>query len=132
MAQYVHNYIRDEIISNCSETNVYIGNFNEDNDNIVCLNYYNSNISDSLAFGKTTIARYPYLQILVRDASHENAWLRMETIREYFKAYSFQNFSMYPKSDIHYLGKGKDEKKRTILTLNFAIMLINGVTTVTP
>jgi hypothetical protein len=39
---------------------------------------------------------------------------------------------MYPKSDIHYLGKGKDEKKRTILTLNFAIMLINGVTTVTP
>lgn len=125
MATYYHDFIRQEIINNCDESIVFIGNYNDNHNNIVCLTYYDSNIDDNISFGKRTIARYPYLQVFVRDTSHQNAWQRMEIIREYFKAYSYQNLSLFPKSDIFQLGK--DEKKRTRLIINFNIMLLNGI-----
>lgn len=123
---YIHDWIRKEIIDNCSETYVYVGHYNDNQDNIVSLNYYDSNLEDAIAFGKQTIARYPYLQVIVRDTSHQNAWARMEAIRSYFAVYSQQVLSMYPKSDILHLGQ--DERKRTMLSLNFALTIIGGNT----
>lgn len=126
---YMHDWIRKEIIDNCSETYVYIGHYNDNQDNIVCLTYYDSNIEDIKSFGKNTVIRYPYMQLLVRDTSHQNCWARIEAIREYFKCYSYQSLTMFPKSDI--LHVGQDERKRTILTLNFAIKIFNGINIIT-
>ena len=122
-----HNLLRTEIIDNCNEENVYIGSYNDDFDNICCLTFYDSFIEDDLCFNYRTAVRHPQMQVLIRDSSHENAWSRMEAIRELFHSYSYNSgeLTLYPKSDIFHLPQ--DERMRTILILNFKMMIMGYV-----
>jgi len=126
---YIHNWIRTKILELSGETYCYIDTYNDDHDNIICIKYYDIDKGDDIAFGKSTVIRYPYLQVMVRDTSHETAYTRMEAIRALLSPYSYQVLKMFAKGDIHPLGL--DERNRTRLTLNFEIQLVEGNTITT-
>ena len=115
-----------EFMINTLETYVYNSSWNDDYDNICMITFYDSNIDPNIAFGQTTIVRYPAFQVRVRDTSFETAESRINAIREMFQAYSFQAITIIPRSDILHLGK--DHKNRAEFALNFDVKLVDGST----
>lgn len=126
MATYeAFQWIKAEIKS-LGEQYVYVADYNDDYDNIVSFRYYDTGTPNTIAFGHETAVRHLFFSVRVRDTSYENGYDRIEAIRNYFKAYSYQIISIYPKSDI--INGGKDDKKRSIFYCNFYLNLTGGNT----
>lgn len=104
-----------------NEENIYINDYNDEENNILCLIPYGSNEPD-MTFEKALI-RYPKFQCYVRDESFDNAWDRAETILETLKGYTNEDMSIIPISDI--ITGGKDDKGRNILYINFKLTKTN-------
>jgi hypothetical protein len=107
----------DDIASLLLNETVMINDYNDKNDNIVCLIPYGSGEPD-ITFEKNII-RYPKFQAYIRDTVFTTAWSRAETILSTLKGYTNSSMSIIPISDI--ISGGKDEKDRNILYLNFKI-----------
>lgn len=117
-------WIRTKILALSGESYCYVGSYNDDYDNISSINYYDSNKENDIAFGNTTICRHIDFQVRVRDTSFETGYDRIEAIRNFFKNYSYQVISIFPKSDI--IMVGNDERNRSMFTCNFSMKLIGG------
>lgn len=120
----VYTHIENKI-KDLGESYVYINSYNSDYDNIVSINYYEDG-DPIITFGKNTVVRNTAFQVRIRDNSFENGYARIEAIRNMFSAYKYQIIVIMPKSDIMMLGN--DEKNRSLLTINFKMMLIEGNT----
>ncbi len=123
MEAYMH--IENKIAS-LGESRIYINSYNDDYDNIVVISFYESRNSADIAFTKTQICRYIDFQVRIRDTSFENAYSRIEAIRNMFYAYKYQVIDIMQKGDIMMLGN--DSKNRSELTINFKMKLIGGNT----
>lgn len=120
--------LREHIVTKLEtlEPYVYVNSWNDDFDNICMVTFYDSNLNSLVAFGKTTIVRYPNIQIRIRDTNFVNGEARIEAIREMFEAYGYQVITILPKSDI--LHMGNDNKNRSEFALNFECKLVGGNT----
>lgn len=120
--------LREHVITKLKtlETYVYTNSYNDDFDNICMITFYESGKYPDVAFGKTTIARYPNFQIRLRDTNFVNGESRIEAIRSMFEAYSYQVITIIPKSDI--MTMGNDNKNRAEFALNFECKLVGGNT----